>query len=75
MAKKKIIRKTKKPIKLDCGCCCPCHILPIVGFALIVAKATDYLTGCGKISIGFALFGIILLVVGKMMMKNCNCCN
>lgn len=75
MAGKRKVRKLKKSVEFDCGCCCPCHILPVIGFALIVAKATDYLTGCGKISSLFALFGIILLIVGKMMMKKCNCCN
>ncbi len=65
-------RRTKKSSR-DCGCCCPCMILPLAGFALIVAKATDYLTGCGNISIWWAVLGLLLLIAGKMVMKKCNC--
>ena len=65
--------RKKKEQNCNCGCFCPCMMLPAVGFALIVAKATDYLTGCGNISIWWAILGLLLILAGKMIMKKCNC--
>lgn len=71
MARKRPARKAARSKKSSNFC--PCAIVPLLGFALIVAKATDYLTGCDKVPVWVVIVGLLLLVAGKLIMKKCGC--
>jgi hypothetical protein len=64
MAKKRTSRSRPSNKK----CCWPLgYVLATVGFGLIVANATAYLTRCGKVPAGVAIIGLALVVIGALL--------
>lgn len=72
MARKRPSRRAKRSVKPKMNVCL-CKAVALLGFALIVAKATDYFTGCGRVGIEVLILGLLILVAGKVMMKKCCC--